>query len=107
MGAAREEAVSRLQNALNEYVIEGIKTTIPFQLEILGDEYFRKGKIHTGFVHERIGSLAVEEEHEGEEVAALSAVLAAYLRYRREGLAVIPRRTPQRASTWKHPRVGW
>jgi len=106
-GATREEAILRLQNALNEYVIEGIKTTIPFQQRILGDEYFRKGKIHTGFVHERIGSLAAEEEHEGEEVAALSAVLASYIRHREEGLAVIPRRKPQGASKWKHPRVGW
>jgi len=106
-GATREEAVSRLQNALNEYVIEGIKTTISFQLRILDDECFRKGKIHTGFVHERIGSLAAEEEHEGEEVAALSAVLASYIRHREEGLAVIPRRKPQGASKWKHPRVGW
>lgn len=106
-GATREEAVSRLQNALNEYVIEGIKTTIPFQLKILSDENFRKGKFHTGFVNEKIGGLAAEEEHEGEEVAALSAVLAAYLGRRREGLAVIPRRTLQRASAWKHPRVGW
>jgi acetyl-CoA carboxylase biotin carboxylase subunit len=106
-GATREEAIFRLQNALNEYVIEGIKTTIPFQLKILNDEYFRRGEIHTGFVHERIGSIAAEEEHEGEEVAALSAVLAAYLRRRREGLAVIPRRTPQRASAWKYPKVGW
>jgi acetyl-CoA carboxylase biotin carboxylase subunit len=106
-GATREEAISRLQNALNEYVIEGIKTTIPFQLKILGDERFRVGEIHTGFVRERIGSLAAEEEHEGEEVAALSAVLAAYLRRRREGLAVIPRRTSQTASGWKRPRVGW
>jgi len=106
-GATREEAISRLQNALNEYVIEGIKTTIPFQLEILNDEYFKRGEIHTGFVQERIGSLVAEEEHEGEEVAALSAVLAAYLRRRREGLAVIPQRMPQKTSAWKHPRIGW
>ncbi len=106
-GATREEAINRLQNALNDYVIEGVKTTIPFQLKILGNEYFKKGKIHTRFIQERIGSLAAEEEHEGDEVAALSAVLAAYLKRRQEGLAVIPQRTDQRASAWKHPRVGW
>ncbi len=106
-GATREEAINRLQNALNDYVIEGIKTTIPFQLKIMGNEYFKKGKIHTRFIQERIGSLAAEEEHKGDEVAALSTVLAAYLRRRQEGVAVIPQRTLQRASAWKHPRVGW
>ncbi len=106
-GATREEAIARLQNALNEYVIEGIKTTIPFQLKILSDEHFRRGEIHTGFVHERIRSLAAEEEHEGEEVAALSTVLAACLRRETEGLAVIPRRTPQRALSWRRARNRW
>lgn len=105
-GATREEAISRMQNALKEYIIEGIKTTIPFQLRILNDEHFRKGEIHTGFVDEKIGGIVAEEEHEGEEVAALSAVLAAYLK-RREGFAVIPRRTPQSASAWKRPKMGW
>ncbi|MGD8505286.1 MAG: acetyl-CoA carboxylase biotin carboxylase subunit [Candidatus Bathyarchaeota archaeon] len=103
-GATREEAITRIQNALNEYVIEGIKTTIPFHLKILSDEIFRKGEIHTGFVNERISVLVAEEEHEGEEVAALSAVLAAHLKREREGLAVIPRRTPQRALSWKTAR---
>jgi len=103
-GATREEAIARLQNALNEYIIEGIKTTIPFQLKILSDKHFRKGEIHTGFVDERISSFAVEEEHEGEEVAALSAVLASYLKRKREGLAVIPRRASQEASAWKRAR---
>jgi len=106
-GANREEAISRMQNALNECVIEGVKTTIPFQLKILSDAYFVKGEIHSSFVHERIGSLAAEEEHEGEEVAALSTVLAAYLRSKNEGLAVIPRRTPGKGLSWKRPRNRW
>jgi acetyl-CoA carboxylase biotin carboxylase subunit len=106
-GATREEAISRIRNALNEYIIEGIKTTIPFQLRILNDEHFRRGEIHTGLVDEKIGGITIEEEHEGEEVAALSAVLAAYLKHRREGLAVIPRRSLKETSAWKRPRPGW
>ena len=106
-GTTREEAIARLQNALSEYVIEGVKTTIPLQLKILSDENFRKGEIHTGFVNMKIGSLVVEEEHEGEEVAALSTVLAAYLKREREGLAVIPRRTLHKALSWKRARSRW
>jgi len=100
-GRDREEAILRMKNALDEYVIEGIETSIPFHKKILDDEHFRKGRIHTDFIRERIGSLAVEEEFEGEEVAALSAVLAAYLSSRREGLAVIPQRRVEGTSLWK------
>ena len=99
-GVDRDEAILRMKNALNEYVIEGIETTIPFHKKILDDEHFRRGEINTEFVRERIGSLTAEE-FEGEEVAALSAVLATYLRGRREGLAVIPQRKVGEVSAWK------
>ncbi len=100
-GISRDVAISRMKNALDEYVIEGVETTIPFHKKILDDEHFRRGEIHTDFIRERIGSLTVEEEFEGEEVAALSAVLAAYLSSRREGLAVIPQRRAEGTSAWK------
>ncbi len=90
-----------MKNALDEYVIEGVETTIPFHKKILDDECFRRGEIHTEFIGERIGSVTVEEEFEGEEVAALSAVLADYLSNRQEGLAVIPQRRAETASAWK------
>jgi len=99
-GVDRDEAIQRMKNALDEYLIEGVETTIPFHKKILNDECFRRGEIHTDFVRERIGSLTVEE-FEGEEVAALSAVLAAYLSSGREGLAVIPERRAEGASEWK------
>lgn len=49
-GDDRMETISRMKRALNEFVIEGIKTTIPFHLKILEREDFIKGNIHTGFV---------------------------------------------------------
>jgi acetyl-CoA carboxylase biotin carboxylase subunit len=100
-GMDRDEAILRMKNALDEYVIEGVETTISFHKKILDNEYFRRGEIHTDFIRERLGGLAVEAEFEGEEVAALSAVLAAYLSNRQKGLAVIPRRRTEVASSWK------
>jgi acetyl-CoA carboxylase biotin carboxylase subunit len=100
-GKDRDEAIRRMKNALDEYVIEGIETTIPFHKKILDDECFRRGEIHTDFIRERIGRLTVEAESEGEDVAALSAVLAAYLSNRREGLAVIAQRRTEAPSRWK------
>ena len=48
----RQEAISRMLGALNECVIEGIKTTIPFLKEILSNPEFIKGDIHTSFIDE-------------------------------------------------------
>jgi acetyl-CoA carboxylase biotin carboxylase subunit len=49
-GRDREEAIARMQRALDEYVIEGIKTTIPFQKRIMAHQLFQKGQISTAFV---------------------------------------------------------
>jgi len=49
-GRDRNEAVSRLRRALNEYVIEGIKTTLPFFREIVEDDVFGEGRLDTGFI---------------------------------------------------------
>lgn len=48
----REEAISKMERALDEFVIEGIKTTIPFHQELMKDENFRKGNYTTKFLDE-------------------------------------------------------
>ena len=46
----REEAIERMKRALNEFIVEGIDTTIPFHLKVLDNEDFKKGKIFTNFI---------------------------------------------------------
>ncbi|HEV3413695.1 MAG TPA: acetyl-CoA carboxylase biotin carboxylase subunit [Puia sp.] len=46
----REEAINTMSRALIEYVIEGIKTTIPFHLQLMKDERFRSGDFNTKFL---------------------------------------------------------
>ncbi|XZF15176.1 acetyl-CoA carboxylase biotin carboxylase subunit [Chitinophagaceae bacterium MMS25-I14] len=46
----REEAINTMERALSEYVIEGVKTTIPFHLQLMRDENFRKGNFTTKFI---------------------------------------------------------
>jgi acetyl-CoA carboxylase biotin carboxylase subunit len=46
----REEAIDTMLRALQEYVIEGIKTTIPFHTQLMQNEAFRKGKYTTKFM---------------------------------------------------------
>lgn len=100
-GRNREEARCRMANALAEYEIEGIKTTIPIHRKIMEDEDFIEGRIHTGFLQERIGSLAIERELRGEHVAALTAALHLSMHRSRPLRALIPKREPKRKSQWR------
>jgi acetyl-CoA carboxylase biotin carboxylase subunit len=49
-GADRNEAIDRMQSALEEFVIEGIHTTIPFHKALMRDERFRAGDFDTHFL---------------------------------------------------------
>ena len=48
----REEARRRMYRALKEYVITGVKTTLPFYQDLIEDEVFTEGKFDTGFLEE-------------------------------------------------------
>lgn len=57
-GATREIAIKRMNRALREFIIKGIKTTIPFQIEIINHPDFKEGKYDIGWVTSFL------EEHE-------------------------------------------
>jgi acetyl-CoA carboxylase biotin carboxylase subunit len=46
----REECIRKMQRALDEFVIEGIKTTVPFHQRLMLNEDFKSGNFHTGFL---------------------------------------------------------
>lgn len=46
----REEAIEKMQRALDEYIIEGVKTTIPFHQKLMKDKRFQSGKFTTAFM---------------------------------------------------------
>jgi acetyl-CoA carboxylase biotin carboxylase subunit len=48
--ANRKEAISRMKRALEEFVIEGIKTTIPYHLQLMEDPNFIKGDFNTQYL---------------------------------------------------------
>ena len=48
----REEAISKMERALEEFIIEGVKTTIPFHQALMKDENFRKGNYTTKFMED-------------------------------------------------------
>lgn len=48
----REEAVKKMERALDEYIVEGVKTTIPFHQKLMRNERFIKGDFTTKFLEE-------------------------------------------------------
>jgi acetyl-CoA carboxylase biotin carboxylase subunit len=53
-GADRQEAIARMQRALDEYAITGIKTTIPFHQRVLSHPVFQKGDVSTDFIEKHM-----------------------------------------------------
>ncbi|MBU0499242.1 MAG: acetyl-CoA carboxylase biotin carboxylase subunit [Gammaproteobacteria bacterium] len=74
-----EDAVSRGQRALRDMGVYGIKTTIPYYLEILANKEFRSGSFNTGFVegHPELIEYSCKRRKD-ELAAAIGAVIAAH-----------------------------
>jgi len=49
-GRDRSEAIARMKRALDEFIVEGIKTTIPFHKKVLNSPIFIKGDFNTSFI---------------------------------------------------------
>lgn len=48
----REECIKKMARALDEFIIEGVKTTVPFHQRLMKDENFKAGNFHTGFLND-------------------------------------------------------
>jgi acetyl-CoA carboxylase biotin carboxylase subunit len=101
-GETRLTAINRLRRALDEYVVEGIKTTLPFFRAVVLDEAFLRGDFDTGYIDRFLGgsSNMLRREDEDErlrDIAALAAVL-----HSRAGNVEGPQDTvKQTPSRWK------
>lgn len=52
----RPEAIARLERALRETVIEGVKTTVPFHLRVLDNAFYKRGAVYTNFIARRMST---------------------------------------------------
>ncbi|MFV1950223.1 MAG: acetyl-CoA carboxylase biotin carboxylase subunit [Anaerolineales bacterium] len=96
----REDTITRMKRALEEYRVIGIRTNIPFHQALLANHDFLAGEFDTQFVQD--GSLpesATEQDQSLPEVAALSAVLATHKLSQQS--AVIIQQGKRDASNWK------
>jgi acetyl-CoA carboxylase biotin carboxylase subunit len=85
-GADRKEAIDRLRRALSEFVVKGIRTSIPFHQKVLRHPVFLAGRYDTGFIADHMdgGKGGPEDPAEVEEARRVALMLAAIAAYRRE-----------------------
>jgi acetyl-CoA carboxylase biotin carboxylase subunit len=53
-GADREQAIARMERALDELVVEGLPTTASFHKKILSNAFYRRGEVYTNFIQRRL-----------------------------------------------------
>jgi propionyl-CoA carboxylase alpha chain len=80
-GATRDQAIARMRDALNSFVIRGISSNIPFQAALMQHPRFQSGKFNTGFIAEEYpkGFKAEDVPHDG---PALLISVAAFVHRR-------------------------
>ena len=76
-GATREEAINRMERAIDDYAISGVETTLGFCRYVMGHKAFRSGKYDTHFVRDHFNPDALESDDVDEHCPA--ALVAAHL----------------------------
>jgi propionyl-CoA carboxylase alpha chain len=75
-GRTRDEAIRRMERALDEYEVAGVTTTIPFCAFAMGHDAFRSGQFSTHFVDDHFDPAALAPDGDGHDtMAALAATL--------------------------------
>ncbi|MFM8395370.1 MAG: acetyl-CoA carboxylase biotin carboxylase subunit, partial [Acidobacteriota bacterium] len=111
-GATRAEAISRMRRALDEYIVSGIHTTIPFFRRVLADPDFVAGRIDTDYIARRLAhhlttapetttlETASTDDLDDEQLAAAIVATLTHLVGGPERDSQ-PNQTPSRESLWK------
>jgi pyruvate carboxylase subunit A len=80
-GRTWEEAVDRTHRCLDEFVIRGVKTTIPLYFKMMEDEEFRRGDFDIQYIDRKLQELMYDDHrNRADLVAVLAAAIAAYSR---------------------------
>jgi len=101
-GKDRQEAVVRMKRALVEYIVTGVKTTIPFHIRVMNNRHFLEGTFDTNF----IDKVFFQEERERElphfHVAVIAAAIQLFVDERKQAVARRPVGAGEPASLWKY-----
>ena len=70
----RESAIKRMQNALSDYIVLGVKTPIPFLKSVLNNDSFKKGQYDTSLIDENFKDYKIEKEYSDTAIQAMTAL---------------------------------
>jgi acetyl-CoA carboxylase biotin carboxylase subunit len=96
-GETRAEAILRMRRALVEYQIMGVKTTIPFHIQVMNSTRYQGGQLSTRFLEDYF-TLDQSAPAHGPEVAAVAATLLAHQRTQKAVLLHQDRPSPWKMS---------
>ena len=90
-GRTREKAVNKMLRSLEEYIITGVKTTIPFHHYVFSHPVFVNGEFHTGFIEEHFSDEQIREmlRSTDEDGVSEHIALASALKYYLERTALV------------------
>ncbi len=100
-GKDRAEAVARMKRALGEYVVTGVKTTIPFHIRVMNHRRFLDGDFDTNFIDRVFFHEETKRELPHLDVAVAAAAIQLFRDERRRALARQPGET-RPFSPWKY-----
>ncbi|KKK78474.1 hypothetical protein LCGC14_2843180, partial [marine sediment metagenome] len=97
-GRNREEVMRRMRAALDEFIIEGVRTTIPLHKAILCERDFQRGRISLNFIkrHKLLKRLKTNNQA-SEKIAVITGCLLAYQNRKKTSL----RREKKRENLWR------
>ncbi len=103
-GEDRHQAIARMRRGLGEYVVGGIRTTMPFFRWLLQQPAFLEGRVDTTYLDEvlasRVGRRFVEVTPDAEDLAVVATALSSFLRAERLRTDAGP--AARGASHWQH-----
>ena len=101
-GKDRSEAIARMKRALNEYVVTGVKTTIPFHIRVMNNRHFIEGSFDTNFIDKVFFKEEKERKLAHGDVAVITAAIQVFLGERERAIAQKPAGTSGSVSMWKY-----
>lgn len=77
-GRDRKNAIASCRRAISEYIVKGIKTTIPFHARVMLNEHFISGDFDTNFIDNQFNMEDAERERPYENIALIGAAIKAF-----------------------------
>lgn len=102
-GKTREQAMDRMIEAIDNYKVTGVATTLPFGKYVMQHEAFRSGNFDTHFVQNHFDKGVIEAEYEKE--AKVAALLVSDQWNKDQYNAVLKTKRPYKRSNWKTARL--